>query len=98
MKKLWAFIMGIFRSKWFGIIIGYAMQDLKDTLEHVGQEGYDQIKAKVIEVAAMPITGTEKAKLVRDYALGLFPALATSALNRLLEDIVGNLKDAKIIK
>jgi hypothetical protein len=75
----------------------FALDILKQIIMRVGQENYALIKQKITTVAQMNISGKEKAAIVLKYAQSLVPGIASSALNYLIESIVQELKDKKII-
>ena len=97
MTKLWSWFTSIFKSVWFKAFLMLATEKLKKILEQVGQEAYDKIRVKIIEISKSNLSNTEKAKAVAKYIKELVPVLADSAINYLLESMIQDLKSKKVI-
>lgn len=96
MKKLWQWVLSIFKSAWFKAFLMFAVSKLKEILEKIGKEAYKKIKAKAKELSESTMTGPQKAKALADYIRSLVPGMADSAVNYLIETIVQELKDKQM--
>jgi len=97
MGKLWKWFLGLFKTAWFKAFLMFAVERLKKIFEQVGKEAYEKIRAKVIDVASLNISNTEKLKAVFKYVKELVPALSDSAVNYLIESIIQDLKNQRKI-
>jgi hypothetical protein len=97
MGNLWKWFLGLFKTAWFKAFLMFAVDKLRNILEVIGQEAYEKIKAKIIEVSKMDITNKAKVDLVFKFIKSLVPVLSDSAVNYMIEAIVQELKDKKVI-
>ena len=96
--KIIEWIKGIVKSAWFKAVVVFAANKLKDVLVYIGKEVYEMIVVKIQEVSKLDISGKEKAEIVAKYIKKQSPGLGQSAINYLIESIVQDLKDKRVIK
>ncbi len=72
-------------------IVKAGVNILKETLEELGEENIDKVKAKMLEAENANMKGMEKAKFVANYVEELAPGLKSSAINLLIENLLAEL-------
>ncbi len=89
LEKIINFVKDFFASAF----IKRVSKILIKTIQQIGQEKFNMIRAYVIEVGTQSISGEEKMKRVIEYTMQLGIGLKESAIRALVENIVQDIKN-----
>ena len=78
-------------------IINHAGRIIASSLLQIGVDNMESIKREIRKVDNEKIPGTEKFKLVADYAKTLLPGMPKDILNTVIQETFTTLKDKEIV-
>jgi len=100
--SLWTKVIWPFLSKVLKYMLSLFERTASELAKKILATIIEPIKNKIIEIAqSTELSGVEKMKAVKDYALSLlgdqFVVIGNSALDTFLQDLYQDLKDKKLI-
>jgi len=97
-QKAYDFFKNLTAPEWLVELLQKIQDIVFSIIMQIGKDYLDKIRAKIIEVNALPLSNEEKFKKVFDYArVELMLTLSDSNLNLIIEALVNALKKDKSI-